>query len=49
MALIYEIGDNRVMFGIVLIAVLVLVAVLAPLYGVDSRLDDIARRRGFGH
>ena len=31
--------------GIVLIAALLVIAVLAPFYGVDSRLDDVARRR----
>jgi hypothetical protein len=43
--LIYSVGDNGVMFGIVLIAALLVIAVLAPLYGADSRIDDVARRR----
>ena len=49
MVLIYVIGDSGYMFGIVLIAVVLLVAVLAPLYGADSRVDDVARRRRLGH
>ncbi len=49
MVLIYLVGDTTVVFGIVLIATLVLVAVLAPLYGADSRVDDAARRRRLGH
>jgi hypothetical protein len=44
--LIYPDEDTTVMFGIVLIATVVLVAVLAPLYGADSRVDEVARRRG---
>jgi hypothetical protein len=47
-ALIYAMGDNGVMFGIVLIAALLVIAVLAPFYGTDSRVDDVARRR-LGH
>ena len=45
----HPVGDNGDMFGIVLIVSLVLIAVLAPLYGVDSRLDEAARRRRLGH
>ena len=45
MVLIQPLGDNAHMFGIVVIAALLLIAVLAPFYGVDSRLDDVARRR----
>jgi hypothetical protein len=37
------------MFGIVLIAALVLIAVLAPLFGADSRIDEAARRRRPGY
>ena len=48
MVLIYPMGDTTVMFGVILIAALIVIAVLAPLYGTDSRLDDIARRR-LGH
>ena len=36
------------MFGIVLIAALLVIAVLAPFRGSDSRIDDVARRR-LGH
>jgi hypothetical protein len=37
------------MFGILLIATFVILAVLAPLYGADSRVDDVTRRRGLPH
>jgi len=46
--LICSVADTTVVFGVILIAALVVIAVLAPLYGTDSRLDDIARRR-LGH
>ena len=49
MALIESIGHNQLMFGIVLIAALVLIAVLAPFLGVDSRIDEAARRRRLGY
>jgi hypothetical protein len=48
-ALIYAIGHPEDMFGIVLIASLVIIALLAPLYGADSRIDEAARRRRLGH
>ena len=48
MVLICSVADTTVVFGVILIAALVVIAVLAPLYGTDSRLDDIARRR-LGH
>jgi hypothetical protein len=32
-----------------LLAVLLLVVLLAPLFGADSRVDEIARRRRVGH
>jgi hypothetical protein len=35
------------MFGLVLIPVLAVVALLVYVYGADSRIDDVARRRGF--
>jgi len=35
------------MFGIILIALIVLAGVLAVLHGVDSRIDDVARRRRY--
>jgi hypothetical protein len=34
-------------FGIALIGFLLLVAVLAPFFGADSRVDDVARRRRY--
>jgi hypothetical protein len=47
--LIYAVGHDEDMFGIVLIASLVIIALLAPLYGADSRIDEVARRRRLGH
>jgi len=47
--LIEPVGDNELMFGIVLIFALVLIAVLAPFFGVDSRIDEAARRRRLGY
>jgi hypothetical protein len=32
-----------------LLGILLLVVVLAPRYGVDSRVDETARRRRLGH
>jgi hypothetical protein len=37
--------DNVGMFGLIVIAFVLLVGPLAVLFGADSRLDDIARRR----
>ena len=39
--------DHVGMFGVILIALIVIAAPLAYLIGVDSRVDDVARRRGF--
>jgi hypothetical protein len=36
------------MFGLLLIAFLLVVGPLAAYYGVDSRVDDVARRRRAG-
>jgi hypothetical protein len=36
------------MFGLIVIAFVVLVGPLALLFGVDSRTDDVERRRRFG-
>ena len=47
--LIYRTRHHEDMFGIVFIAFLLAVAVLAPFYGADSRLDEGARRRRLGH
>jgi hypothetical protein len=38
-------GDNVVMFGLLVIAFVLVVGPLAAYYGVDSRVDDVARRR----
>jgi hypothetical protein len=35
------------MFGLIVIAFVLVVGPLALLYGVDSRTDDVARRRRF--
>jgi len=45
--LIYLGGDDGDMFGVILIALIVLAAPLAYAIGVDSRVDDVARRRHF--
>jgi hypothetical protein len=39
-----HVADNEDMFAIALIAVLVVACVLAGVYGVDSRVDERARR-----
>ena len=39
-------GENRVMFALILIPLVVLVVLAIYLYGADSRLDEVARRRG---
>jgi len=36
-----------VMFALVLIAIVAVAAVLVYALGVDSRIDEVARRRGF--
>ena len=41
-------GDTMVMFGLLLIAFLLVVGPLAVYYGTDSRVDDVARRRRIG-
>jgi len=35
------------MFGLILIAVIVILGPLAVLVGADSRIDDVARRRRY--
>ena len=37
------------MFGLVVLVFLLVVGPLALLYGVDSRVDDVERRRFLGH
>ena len=38
---------NEVMFALILIPILALVGLAIYAYGADSRIDDVARRRGF--
>jgi hypothetical protein len=45
--LIKGIEHHEGMFGLILIALIVIAAPLAYAIGVDSRLDDVARRRHF--
>ena len=45
----HVVGDHVRMATFVFLVLLVLVVVLAPLYGVDSRVDEIGRRRKLGH
>jgi hypothetical protein len=40
-------SDDGVMFGVILLALILLAAPLAYAIGVDSRVDDVARRRRF--
>jgi hypothetical protein len=47
--LIYPVGDHVPMVAYLLIALLLLVALLAPVYGADSRVDEVGRRRRLGH
>jgi hypothetical protein len=46
--LIDRVGDDRAMLGFVLIILLLIAGPLAVVLGVDSRVDDVARRR-LGH
>jgi hypothetical protein len=39
--------QNEGMFGLILIALIVVAAPLAYALGADSRIDDVARRRRF--
>jgi hypothetical protein len=41
------VGHDGVVFALILIPVLALVALAVYAYGADSRIDDVARRRGF--
>ena len=38
---------NECMFGLIVIPILAFVALAVYVYGADSRVDDIARRRRF--
>jgi hypothetical protein len=37
--------DTVLMFGLLVIAFILVVGPLAAIYGVDSRVDEVARRR----
>lgn len=39
--------QDEVMFGLILIAAIVVLGVLVYTVGVDSRVDDVARRRRY--
>ena len=39
--------QDEVMFGLILIAAIVVLGVLVYTLGVDSRVDDVARRRRY--
>ena len=43
-----SIDDDVDMFGLIVIAFVLLVGPLAVLYGADSRIDEVARRRRSG-
>ena len=45
--LIDPIGHHVAMFALILIPVLAVAALLIYAMGADSRVDDVARRRGF--
>jgi hypothetical protein len=45
--LIDSIGHHEVMLALIIIPVLAIVALLVYAMGADSRIDDVARRRGF--
>jgi hypothetical protein len=40
--------DTVLMFGLMVIAFILVVGPLAAIYGVDSRVDEVARRRRRG-
>jgi hypothetical protein len=46
--LIMTTADHESMFGLLVIAFVLLVGPLAVYYGADSRVDDVARRRRLG-
>jgi hypothetical protein len=45
--LIDQMSDHEGVFGLIIISLLLLVGPLAVVYGADSRIDDVARRRSF--
>jgi hypothetical protein len=46
--LIDQMRHHEVMFGLIFIALIVALAPLAYIAGVDSRIDEVARRRRYG-
>jgi len=46
--LIISMPDDVLTFGLIVIAFVLVVGPLALLYGADSRVDDVARRRRAG-
>jgi hypothetical protein len=47
LVLIDRVRHHEVMFGLVLIPLLAVVALAVYVYGADSRIDDVTRRRGY--
>lgn len=45
--LIEEVEHNVPMFALILIPIVAVVALLVYALGADSRVDDVARRRGY--
>jgi hypothetical protein len=45
--LIDSFGHNRVMFALIFIPIVAVAALLVYTLGADSRIDEVARRRGF--
>ena len=39
-------GENKAMFALILIPLVAFVVLAIYLYGADSRIDEVARRRG---
>ena len=39
-------GENKAMFALILIPLVVFVVLAIYLYGADSSIDEVARRRG---
>ena len=39
--------DNESMFGVIFLTLLLVIGLLAVVAGVDSRVDDVARRRRY--
>jgi hypothetical protein len=41
------VGHHEYMFGVIILTLLLVVGLLAVVAGVDSRVDDVARRRRY--